>query len=102
MVVSTRRRAKRGSEKKVPERKRQLINMPLDVLIEIFLFSEPLDLLYLARTTKGLREFLLNRRKSFALWKNAIGNVKDFPPCPDHMSAPAYTYLAFVPVCHVS
>ena len=49
-----------------------------------------------------LRAFLLSRSKSSTLWKNAISNVRGFPPCPDHMSAPAYTHLAFVPVCHVS
>ena len=69
---------------------------------QIFFFLEPLDLLYLSRTTKVLRAFLLSRSKSSTLWKNAISNVKGFPPCPDHMSAPAYTHLAFVPVCHVS
>ena len=69
---------------------------------QIFSFLEPLDLLCLSRTTKVLRAFLLSRRRSSALWKIAISNVKGFPPCPDHMSAPAYTHLAFVPVCHVS
>ncbi|KAF8546191.1 hypothetical protein OG21DRAFT_1210848 [Imleria badia] len=102
MTVSTKRKVKRSSVKKDSEHKQQFINLPLDVFIEIFLFLEPLDLLHLARTIKCLRGFLLNRGKSSALWKNAIGNVKDsdFPPCPDHMSAPAYTHLAFVPACH--
>jgi hypothetical protein len=119
-IMVSRRRAKRNTQAK--PNKQQLIDMPLDVLIEvralrelitllcnndcpsgqIFCFLEPLDLLLLSRTTKALRAFLLSRRKSSAVWKNAISNVKDFPPCPDHMSAPAYTHLAFVPVCHVS
>jgi len=67
----------------------------------IFLLLDPIDLLHLARTTKALRAFLLNPRKSSGLWETAISNVEDFPPCPDHLSAPEYTHLAFVPVCHV-
>ncbi|KAI9571240.1 hypothetical protein HD554DRAFT_2169086 [Boletus coccyginus] len=98
MVPPTKRRIK--SSRELREHKEQLVDMPLDVLIEIFSLLDPLDLLHLARTTKVLRAFLLNPRKSSALWKTAIRNVKDFPPCPDHLSAPAYTHLAFVPVCH--
>ncbi|KAN0076990.1 hypothetical protein V8E55_010845 [Tylopilus felleus] len=98
MVLSTSHRARNSTVPKAYTQ--QLLDTPLDVLIEIFLLLEPLDLLHLARTTKALREFLLDRRKSSALWNSVIGNVEGFPPCPDHLSPPAYTHLAFVPVCH--
>ncbi|KAF8559431.1 hypothetical protein OG21DRAFT_1403350, partial [Imleria badia] len=68
---------------------------------QVFQYLEPVDVLCLARTTKRLRAFLLNRHKSLHIWKAAFDNVPDLPPCPDHLSAPAYTHIAFVPVCHV-
>ncbi|KAF9237381.1 hypothetical protein BU15DRAFT_76096 [Melanogaster broomeanus] len=81
------------------------LDMPLEMLMEarilahIFQFLDPLDLLHLSRTSKGLRAFLLNRDKSLTCWKIAINNV-GLPPCPDYISEPAYTHLAFVPLCH--
>ncbi|KAI9571239.1 hypothetical protein HD554DRAFT_152106 [Boletus coccyginus] len=105
MVPSTPTRRSRISEcsrglREHNEHNQQLVDKPLDVLIQIFLSLDPLDLLHLARTTKVLRAFLLSRSKSSALWKAAISSVKNFPPCPKDLSAPAYTHLTFVPVCH--
>ncbi|KAF8559435.1 hypothetical protein OG21DRAFT_1503339 [Imleria badia] len=80
--------------------KKQFLALPLDVIIEVFQRLEPVDIIHLARTTKGLRAFLFDRHRSRHVWKTAIGNVPDLPPCPDHLSEPAYTHLAFVPVCH--
>ncbi|KAF8559433.1 hypothetical protein OG21DRAFT_1453880 [Imleria badia] len=78
----------------------QFLDLPLEVFIEVFQYLELVDILHLARTTKALRAFLLDRHRSRHVWKTAIGNIPDLPPCPDHLSEPAYTHLAFIPVCH--
>ncbi|KAG9318778.1 hypothetical protein JVU11DRAFT_878 [Chiua virens] len=100
LISSTERKRMAAREEDHVNLRRRLVDLPIDVLIEIFLFLEPVELLYLSRTTKWLRAFLLSRRKSSASWKNAIDNV-GLPPCPDWMSPPAYVFLAFDPVCHV-
>jgi hypothetical protein len=60
----------------------------------------PLDLLHVARTTKGFR-CLLMHRSAVAVWRAALANVPDFPPCPPDLSEPAYANLAFDGHCHV-
>ena len=75
-------------------------DMPLEVLLEvnsfmsclcqhltslhmqIFWYLTPLELLYLARTTKSLRAFLLSRQRSLRYWECAFENLANFPPCP--------------------
>ncbi|KAF7977023.1 hypothetical protein HWV62_4974 [Athelia sp. TMB] len=76
-----------------------LLEMPLDVLYEIFENLAPLDLLHLARTTKALRSVLLNKSAT-TVWKMARRSVKDFPEIPSDMSEPAYANLAFDTHCH--
>ncbi|KAG9318777.1 hypothetical protein JVU11DRAFT_877 [Chiua virens] len=97
-IKRSRHNATRNEEEHV--NRRHFIDLPLDMLFEIFLLLEPAELLYLARTTKGLRAFLLDRKKASALWNNAISSV-GLPPCPCWMSPPAYVFLAFDPLCHV-
>ncbi|KAF4614986.1 hypothetical protein D9613_003359 [Agrocybe pediades] len=78
-----------------------LLDMPMDILVEIFGHLNPLDLLHLTRTTKAFREFLLVKNAdSHAIWKESIANVPGLPPCPEDMSEPRYTHLAFVNICH--
>ena len=61
----------------------------------------PLDLLHLARTSRGLRELLLKRSAAF-IWRAALANVPDLPPCPDNMSELAYSSFLFDKFCQVS
>ena len=93
-------------------------DMPLEILLEvtsfmfclrqhltsihmqIFWYLAPLELLYLARTTKALRAFLLNRQKSLRYWRCAFESIVNLPPCPSFLSEPEYANLAFVPFCH--
>lgn len=41
-------------------------------------------------------------RSSAYIWRAAIENVEDLPPCPDSMSEPQYTALVFTLQCTVS
>ncbi|KZT08431.1 uncharacterized protein LAESUDRAFT_723952 [Laetiporus sulphureus 93-53] len=85
-------RGKRGGLKDMP-------NMPLDVLFEIFCHLHPRDLLNLARTDKSFRSTLMSRNAA-PLWKAARLNVEGLPDCPAHLSEPAYANLVFFVHCH--
>ncbi|EJF65802.1 hypothetical protein DICSQDRAFT_177237 [Dichomitus squalens LYAD-421 SS1] len=73
--------------------------MPLDILVEVFSFMHPGDLLNLARTTKDFRAFLMSRT-SAPFWKSARQTVEGLPDCPPYLSEPAYANLMFFALCH--
>ncbi|KAJ3965796.1 hypothetical protein EV361DRAFT_937667 [Lentinula raphanica] len=75
-------------------------DMPLDVILEIFCYLEPRDLLRLARTTKEFRGILMSKT-SEGIWRIARGNVEGLPPRPDDLNEPQYANLLFEPYCHV-
>ncbi|PIL35919.1 hypothetical protein GSI_01579 [Ganoderma sinense ZZ0214-1] len=85
-------RGRRGGLKDMP-------NMPLDILIEIFGHMHPRDLLSLARTTKDFRTFLMSRDAA-PFWKAARQQVEGLPECPEDLSEPAFANLVFFPYCH--
>ncbi|KAI0664676.1 hypothetical protein C8Q70DRAFT_938855 [Cubamyces menziesii] len=77
----------------------RLVDMPLDILFEIFGHLHPHDLLQLSRTTKALRSVLM-RPSAVTIWRNARRNVDDLPDCPDDLTEPAYANLLFDQHCH--
>ncbi|KAF8416930.1 hypothetical protein L210DRAFT_3406158 [Boletus edulis BED1] len=93
-------RRSHNSTHQKPVEKNRFLDLPFDVITEVFEYLEPVDLLHLARTTKGSRTFLLDRYRSGHVWKTAVSNVPGLPPCPGHLSQPAYAHLTFDPVCH--
>ncbi|KAJ3767973.1 hypothetical protein FB446DRAFT_848745 [Lentinula raphanica] len=77
--------------------------MPLDVILEIFCYLEPRDLLRLARTTRDLRGILMSKSRE-SIWRTARGNVEGLPglpPPPADLNEPQYANLAFENYCHV-
>ncbi|KAF9474662.1 hypothetical protein BDN70DRAFT_815289 [Pholiota conissans] len=78
-----------------------IVNMPEDVIFEIFGWLDPLDLLHVARTTKTLRDVLMSR-SSITIWKTARSKFDGLPDCPDDLSEPQYAALIFVERCSVS
>ncbi|KAJ7646973.1 hypothetical protein FB45DRAFT_891955 [Roridomyces roridus] len=77
------------------------LDLPLDVLFEIFRRLDPLTLLYLARTNKALRGFLLDRHNA-NIWRASLRAVESAPPlAPGCMDDPAWCRLLFEEVCHV-
>ncbi|KAJ8515663.1 hypothetical protein ONZ45_g6940 [Pleurotus djamor] len=80
---------------------RNLPQMPLDILLEIFAFLDPLDILHLARTTRAFRAVLMNRSTAISLWKNAFANVPDVPEKPGDVSEPAWTNFLFSNHCYI-
>ncbi|TFK27345.1 hypothetical protein FA15DRAFT_586440 [Coprinopsis marcescibilis] len=77
-----------------------MAEMPIDVLHEIFGHLEPRDLLYLARTTKGLRNILM-QRTSRGIWVRSFAALEGYPRCPKDMQEPQYANLMFSNHCHV-
>ncbi|KAI0093010.1 hypothetical protein BDY19DRAFT_1045335 [Irpex rosettiformis] len=78
---------------------REMLDMPLDVILEICSHLHPKDVLNLSRTSKDLRKFLMNR-SSKSFWLAALSNLPNLPPCPGDLSEPAYVNLMFSIHCH--
>ncbi|KAJ6521896.1 hypothetical protein DFH09DRAFT_1191985 [Mycena vulgaris] len=78
-----------------------LLDLPFDILLEILKMLHPLDLLYLSRTNKTLREFLLDRN-NISIWRTSFELAEGSPPkCPPYSCEPQWARLLFEPVCHV-
>ncbi|KAJ3784353.1 hypothetical protein GGU10DRAFT_30471 [Lentinula aff. detonsa] len=77
-----------------------ILKIPLDVMLEIYGYLEPLDILRLSRTSKDLRAFLMIRSNAI-VWRTARSNVPDLPPLPFDLSEPQYANLAFDSYCHI-
>ncbi|KIK58609.1 hypothetical protein GYMLUDRAFT_693142 [Collybiopsis luxurians FD-317 M1] len=94
-VESKTRRRNRGKLEK-------LHNLPLDIVLEIYSYLEPLDILRLSRTSKDMRTFLMTRNNAI-IWRKARLNVPDLPPLLEDISSePQYASLVFESYCHVS
>ncbi|KAK1230603.1 hypothetical protein PQX77_006298 [Marasmius sp. AFHP31] len=76
-----------------------LPSLPLDILSEIFGHLSPSDLLQLTRTSKNLRELLLERSAT-TIWKTSFKRVTDIP-CPTDVSYPAWASLMYDKECHI-
>ncbi|KIL00812.1 hypothetical protein PAXRUDRAFT_821269 [Paxillus rubicundulus Ve08.2h10] len=95
----TQAKSKRQRWSRVAGRLAGLMEMPMDILFEIFGHLMPLDVLRLARTTKQFRRVLMHR-SSLSIWIAARKNVPDFPDCPPYMSEPEFANLVFDTHCH--
>ncbi|KAI0355609.1 hypothetical protein OH77DRAFT_1520716 [Trametes cingulata] len=72
--------------------------MPWDILVEVFVLLSPQDLLALARTSKGLRAFLMDR-KNASVWKKARLGTDGIPERPPQLSEPLYAEFLFGTSC---
>ncbi|EAU92367.2 hypothetical protein CC1G_00586 [Coprinopsis cinerea okayama7 len=76
------------------------VNLPLDILHEIFSHLHPYELLKLARTTKDFRRILMHK-SSISTWRASFSELHNLPPCPPGMPEPAWANLCFSPHCHI-
>ncbi|KIL71424.1 hypothetical protein M378DRAFT_19760 [Amanita muscaria Koide BX008] len=75
-----------------------LIQMPLDVLYEIFSHLNSPDVLKLSRMSKVFRRVLMSP-SALSIWKSARENI-GLPECPPDMNEIQWANLAFSPHCH--
>ncbi|KAG8787926.1 hypothetical protein FRC12_015106 [Ceratobasidium sp. 428] len=85
---------KRG--KKVPPKR--LLDLPSAAFNEISKYLMPVDLLSLARTNKFFRKMFISRASQH-LWKAAMKDISNMPPCPEELSDPQYISLLYSPTC---
>ncbi|KAF8575905.1 hypothetical protein K439DRAFT_1640951 [Ramaria rubella] len=78
----------------------RLLDMPIDIFCEISKHLEPLDLLRLARSTRGFNQMLMSHG-SKPIWRTARNSIPDLPDCPPDMSEPEYARLLFEKDCHI-
>ncbi|KAK0196188.1 hypothetical protein F5146DRAFT_319327 [Armillaria mellea] len=93
-----------GARQKVVRRGRKgalkgLIDLPLDVLLEIFGHLLPYDVLRLARLTKEFRRLLMHT-SSRSCWRASLSNLPGLPDPFPGMTEPAWVNLVFHPQCH--
>ncbi|KAJ3518999.1 hypothetical protein NMY22_g13404 [Coprinellus aureogranulatus] len=78
----------------------KLVDMPVDVLLEVFRHLEVRELHMLASSSRALRALLLNRSMCLTLWKDAFSRLQPAPPpCPEEVTLPLYASFLFSPVC---
>ncbi|KAF8602635.1 hypothetical protein BDV93DRAFT_607449 [Ceratobasidium sp. AG-I] len=97
-VVAVTKKQKKQKTKVNRTRTNRLAQIPLSALVQITSYLAPLDILFLARTAKRWRKLLMSRSSTY-IWRAAIANVEDLPPCPDTMNEPQYTALVFTLLC---
>ncbi|KII90904.1 hypothetical protein PLICRDRAFT_174255 [Plicaturopsis crispa FD-325 SS-3] len=75
------------------------VSMPHDVVLAVASELAPRDLYNLAYINKEFARLLLAKSSSTSsIWKRALASA-GLPPCPDGLTLPAYTRLAFFKKC---
>ncbi|KAI0781575.1 hypothetical protein BC629DRAFT_566856 [Irpex lacteus] len=76
----------------------QLMDMPVDIVLEVMALLCPSDLLNISRVSRHFRKILLHR-SSKGMWVAARKNARDPPLPPDSLSEPKYASLLFEHTC---
>ncbi|KAF9534026.1 hypothetical protein CPB83DRAFT_844980 [Crepidotus variabilis] len=82
---------------KIQGRLSLLPTMPLDILVAVFSFLHPKDILSLARTTRTFRDVLMSRQAT-TVWKTAREGI-GAPACPSLVSEPHWATLLSGHIC---
>ncbi|KAH0580667.1 hypothetical protein H2248_002157 [Termitomyces sp. 'cryptogamus'] len=77
---------------------KDIVEMPLDILQEIFMYLTPVEVLSLSRMCKSLRRILISKLAE-CIWKQARLNLDDFPDCPDDINEVQFANLIFGAFC---
>ncbi|KAF9040058.1 hypothetical protein BJ165DRAFT_350719 [Panaeolus papilionaceus] len=96
-AAGIKKKAKKKSGKKQGPLSGPLSEMPFDVLLEIFSWLGPTELLSLGRTSSSLRE-LMKSSDLEPTWRNAL-SCAGLPECPSSMTYPGFTELAYGKGC---
>ncbi|KAF9525172.1 hypothetical protein CPB83DRAFT_860123 [Crepidotus variabilis] len=78
---------------------KHLLELPMDILLEIFSYVYPTDLHTLARISKKVRNCLMNKKSKY-IWRATFMNVDPpLPDTPEGMSEPAFAKMVFCEGC---
>ncbi|KAL1739159.1 hypothetical protein HDZ31DRAFT_49829, partial [Schizophyllum fasciatum] len=75
-----------------------LDNMPLDIMYEIFAHCSPHALLQLSRTSKHMRNTLVNRNVAW-IWRKSLSHLQGLPPLLDAMCELELAHILFDEFC---
>ncbi|KAF9040061.1 hypothetical protein BJ165DRAFT_1407195 [Panaeolus papilionaceus] len=89
----SRSRAKAGSLRKV-------LDMPFDVLLEIFGHLLPTDLLSLGRVSQEFKELVMSPGFK-SIWVQSRSHIPDAPDCPGDITEPMFAELTFGKGCMI-
>ncbi|KAG6886638.1 hypothetical protein C0992_003030 [Termitomyces sp. T32_za158] len=78
---------------------KDIVEMPFDILHEIFMYLTPVEVLSLSRMCKALRRILMTKTAEY-VWKQARLNLEDFPDCPDDLNEPQFANFIFSSLCN--
>ncbi|KAJ3545716.1 hypothetical protein NMY22_g2323 [Coprinellus aureogranulatus] len=79
---------------------KMVVEMPFDLVLEVFSFLEPADLLHLSMTTKSMRGLVMDKTLALPLWKAAFERVEPKPPaCPEEVSLPQWANFLYGRTC---
>ncbi|KAB5589012.1 Protein SFI1 [Ceratobasidium theobromae] len=76
------------------------IDLPLELLIEVARYLQPLDLMQASRASKSFRSLFM-RRSAALVWETTFRNVEGLPPCPEGVCEPRYAALLFIEECSI-
>ncbi|KAG6835034.1 hypothetical protein H0H93_005457 [Arthromyces matolae] len=77
-----------------------IVEMPLDILYESFMYLTSVEVLHLSRTCKALRRILMTKSAE-CVWKQARYNLDDFPDRLDDLNEPQLAAFVFSALCDV-
>ncbi|KLO11643.1 hypothetical protein SCHPADRAFT_460857 [Schizopora paradoxa] len=77
----------------------KFLSLPLDIVLEVASFLQPLDLLHLSRTNTQLRSIFMSKTSKY-VWKRTR-EVMNLPSCPEDVCEPEYASFVFDKDCHV-
>ncbi|KAJ3963899.1 hypothetical protein EV361DRAFT_874456, partial [Lentinula raphanica] len=79
-----------------------MTSLPLEIILLIFIRLDPRDLLSLSRTSKNLREILMDK-SSETIWRTVWTNYEgSLPPLPVDLNEPQFARLIFDAYCHTA
>lgn len=75
-----------------------VLQLPSELQALVYSQLAPKDLIALARTTKQLRKYILDK-SARPIWQASLANVPPSLSCPPELSEPAYAAIVFDNTC---
>ncbi|KAL0945966.1 hypothetical protein HGRIS_012244 [Hohenbuehelia grisea] len=76
----------------------KLLDVSMDIVVEVYLYLDPVELIYISRASKRLRRFLMLRSSRF-IWRQSLLREGLSQTFPFGMIEPYYASIALHPEC---